>query len=94
MPVTAKFSKEFYDRLGHTVADELVDWFNTVDATYRSDFKDLFAAHFGQLDAKLEQRLAELRVEFRDHTGRLETRLVRWLFVFWIGTLGTVIALL
>ncbi len=36
MPITAKFSQEFYDRLGHKVADELVDWFNKVDTTYRS----------------------------------------------------------
>ena len=46
MPVTAKFSEEFYERLGHGVADELVDWFNTVDATYRSDFRDLFQGQF------------------------------------------------
>jgi len=27
MPVTAKLSKAFYDRLGEEVANELVDWF-------------------------------------------------------------------
>jgi hypothetical protein len=89
MPVTAKFSEEFYARLGHRVADELVDWFNRVDDTYRSEFRELFAAHFRAFDAKLDQRTAELREEI----ARLETRLIRWMFLFWVGTLGTMVAL-
>ena len=89
MPVTAKFSEEFYHRVGHRVADELVDWFNRVDETYRSEFRELFAAHFRAFDAKLDQRTAELREEI----ARLETRLIRWMFLFWVGTVGTMIAL-
>jgi hypothetical protein len=58
MPVTAKFSKEFYDKLGHPVADEIVDWFNQVDATYRTDLRELNELNFARFDAKLEQRLA------------------------------------
>ena len=41
MPVTAKLSKKFYDTLGEDIANELVDWFNQVDATYRSELRDL-----------------------------------------------------
>jgi hypothetical protein len=33
MPVTARLSKAFYDQLGEGVANELVEWFNMVDAT-------------------------------------------------------------
>jgi hypothetical protein len=33
MPVTARLSKLFYDRLGEEVTAELVEWFNNVDAT-------------------------------------------------------------
>ena len=35
MPVTARLSKRLYDVLGENVANELVDWFNTVDLTHR-----------------------------------------------------------
>ncbi|HEX9690880.1 MAG TPA: hypothetical protein VGA22_02155 [Gemmatimonadales bacterium] len=98
MPITAKFSQEFYDKLGHGVADELVDWFNQVDVTYRSEFRELFALHFAQFDAKLEQRVAELRAEFRtelrDSTTPLETRLIRWMFAFWTGTTVMVIGVM
>jgi len=105
MPVTAKFSEKFYSRLGHDVADELVDWFNKVDATYHADLRELNELNFARFDAKLEQRIAELRSalhqeiaelrsELHQAIARLETRLIRWMFLFWVGTVGTMIALL
>ena len=64
MPVTAKLSRRFYDALGDEVANELVAWFNSVDATYRSDLRELNELNFARFDAKLEQRLAGLRADF------------------------------
>jgi len=79
MPVTAKLSQLFYDRLGEQVANELVDWFNAVDATYRADLRELNELNFARFDAKLEQRLAELRsdlrAELRSEIARLEVKL-------------------
>ena len=75
MPVTAKLSKLFYERLGEQVANELVDWFNAVDATYRGDLRELNDVNFARFDAKLEQRLAELRAELVTRIERLEARL-------------------
>jgi hypothetical protein len=63
MPVTARLSKRFYDVLGEDVANELVDWFNAVDLTYRADLRELNELNFARFDAKLEQRLAELRAD-------------------------------
>ncbi len=123
MPIAAKFSKEFYAKLGHGIADELVDWFNKVDATYRSEFRELFEVNFARFDAKLEQRLAEIKAELREEIAALEqrlvefkaelreeiaalradfssklsgleSRLIKWMFLFWVGTLGTVVALI
>ncbi len=65
MPVTAKLSRKFYDTFGDEIANELVEWFNRVDAAYRSEFRDLFEIHFARFDAKLEQRLAEVKTELR-----------------------------
>ena len=36
-----------------------------MDATYRADLRELNELNFSRFDAKLEQRLAELRAEFR-----------------------------
>jgi hypothetical protein len=59
MPVTAKLSQRFYQRFGDELTNELVDWFNAVDATYRSDLRDLNETNFARFDAKLEQRFAQ-----------------------------------
>ncbi len=39
MPVTARLSKRFYEVPGEDVTNELVDWFNAVDLTYRTDLR-------------------------------------------------------
>ena len=75
MPVTARLSKQFYDRLGEAVTNELVDWFNQVDAAYKSDLREMNDLNFARFDAKLEQRLAELRLEFRTGLGSLDAKI-------------------
>ena len=64
MPVTAKLSRKFYEKFGDDLTNELVEWFNLVDATYRSDLRELNELNFARFDAKLEQRLAELSARF------------------------------
>jgi hypothetical protein len=65
MPVTARLSQKFYERLGDDIAKELEDWFNAVDATYRNDLGQLNELNFQRFDAKVGERLAELREELR-----------------------------
>lgn len=130
MPVTAKLSKLFYDRLGEEIADELVDWFNAVDATYRADLREINELNFTRFDAKLEQRVAQLHARLETKMERLaaelnakidrvaaelnaridrvaaelntriervaaelrvalavqRSKLIKWMFVFWAGT--------
>lgn len=123
MPVTARLSKRFYDRLGDDIANELVDWFNTVDATYRLDLRELNESNFARFDAKVDQRFAESDAKWEKRFAELdakwekrfaeldakwetrfaqfeasvdrrfaelrvelatrETRIVRWMFLFW-----------
>ena len=122
MPVTARLSRKFYEQFGDDLTNELVDWLNQVDATYRAEFRELFEVHFGRFDAKLEQRVAQLDAKLEQRAGQLDAKieqrfaefdakleqrgaqletkmeqmkseLLRWNFLFWIGTLGTVVAL-
>jgi len=75
MPVTAKLSRKFYERFGDELTNELVDWFNQVDATYRSELRELNELNFARFDAKLEQRIADLRTEFAELRGELRAGL-------------------
>ena len=60
-----------------------MDWFNAVDATYRADLRELNELNFARFDAKLEQRLAQVKSD-----------LVKWMFVFWAPTALGVVSLL
>ena len=75
VPVTAKLSKRFYEVLGEDVANELVDWFNQVDATYRSDLRELNELNFARFDAKLEQRAAQLDAKVEQRAAQIEAKL-------------------
>lgn len=92
-----------------------MEWFNQVDATYRTELRDLNDRNFARFDAKLEQRLAELRAELREGMTRvdlslrqeiatvdaslrtemrvgfanLRADLLKWMFVYWVGSAVT-----
>ena len=74
MPVTAKLSRKFYERLGDDITTELVDWFNAVDETYRNQLKEMNELNWNRFNDRLEAGLANLRAD-----------LIKWMFVFWMG---------
>ena len=130
MPITAKLSNKFYEKLGDDVANELVEWLNLVDTSYRQEFKDLFEANFRRLESEMrglrehvearitglegvmnarllgvEGRIVELPgrllAQMDARMERVEVRLERqkwslltWTIVLWVGTLGTMVAML
>src|SRR5256885_11234527 len=75
MPVTAKLSRKFYEKFGDDAANELVDWFNMVDATYRGDLRELNELNYDRFDAKLEQRVAELDAKLEQGTAELRAEM-------------------
>ena len=77
VPVTAKLSRKFYEAFGDESANELVEWFNAVDATYRADLRELNELNFQRFDAKLEQRIAELRAKLEQRIAELHAKLER-----------------
>jgi hypothetical protein len=83
MPVTAKLSRNFYEKLGDDVANELVEWFNQVDAEYKADLKELADLYYGRFRAELRAELAAARAE-----------IVKWMFLFWAPTALALVGLL
>ena len=75
MPVTAKLSRQFYERFGDELTNELVEWFNLVDATYRSDLRELNDLNFARFEAKLDLRVTELRKDMEAGFARADARL-------------------
>ena len=129
MPVTAKLSRQFYERLGDEITNELVEWLNQVDIAYRGELRELNAANFARFDPKMEQRFAEFELkvdrrlaEFREHVDHrfaemdrritvleakvdsgfekirsemtaFKAELVKWIFLFWLATVATTLAI-
>lgn len=126
MPVTARLSKKFYDRFGDDIANDLVDWFNQVDATYRADLRELNELNFARFDAKLEQRTSQLESKLEQRIAQVESKLeqriagveskfeqrisqleskleakigalraelIKWMFIFWAGTVIPVVGM-
>ena len=100
MPHTVKLSQRFYDKFGHDLVEELVNWFNETDTTYRAELRELNDLNFARFDAKLEQRVAEVKAELRQEMGQLRTELaelranlIKWMFVFWMGQAALTVGL-
>lgn len=104
MPVTAKLSREFYERFGDKLVDELIGLLNEVDTTYRSELRELNELNFARFDDKLERRLTEFRSDLdrrlTDLDARWERRigdlrfdLIKWMFLFWLGTVTSLIGI-
>ena len=102
MPVTAKLSKAFYDRLGEQVVNELVELLNQVDQTYRTELREQNDLNFARFEAKLGERLADSRAELEVRLSTLRSEvldavrdtkvsLLRWMFAFWVGTAGLIL---
>jgi ribosomal protein L29 len=71
MPVTAKLSRKFYEALGDEVSNELVDWFNAVDLTYRTELREVNDLNWARFKAELEGGMAGLRAEFKEEMAGL-----------------------
>ena len=59
---------------------------NAVDASYQANLRELNELNFARFDAKLEQRLSELRAELRTEIHALKADVIKWMFLFWTGT--------
>jgi hypothetical protein len=75
MPVTAKLSRKFYERLGDDVANELVDWFNAVDETYRAQLKELNDLNWNRFEGSMDARFAEFELLMDKRFSALELKL-------------------
>ena len=74
MPVTARLSKAFYDQFGEQVTNELVEWFNQVDLTYRTDLRALNDSNFSRFEAVLGTRIAELELRLEQRFAEMDAR--------------------
>ena len=59
-----------------------MNWLNQMDAAYRTELRELNETNFARFNAELRAGLAVL-----------EARLIKWMFLFWIGQAVTTVGL-
>ncbi len=74
MPVTAKLSRLFYERLGEQVANELVEWFNAVDRTYRTELRETNELNYARFSAEMSARFAEQNSWIERRFAEMDTK--------------------
>jgi chromosome segregation ATPase len=72
----AKLSERFYQKFGHDLVEELVTWLNEMDSGSRTDLRELNELNFARFDAKLEQRIAEVKSDLRQEIAALRTEVL------------------
>jgi hypothetical protein len=101
VPISARLSRLLHRTLGEQGADDLVNWMTKVESG-RSELNEVMLAwrvatdaRFAAIDVRFDG--VDRRLESLDrHMERLEGRMIdlfRWSFVFWIGTVGAMIAI-
>ena len=76
-----------------TSPNELVDWFNQVDATYKSDLRELNELNFARCEARLEGEIAQAVAQLEARMAAFEARVIKWMFLFWVGQAVTTVGL-
>jgi uncharacterized protein involved in exopolysaccharide biosynthesis len=73
--IAVKLSREFYERFGNDATNELVGVLNTISLSYRDELREINELNFARFDAKVGERLAELRQELKQDVAQLRSEL-------------------
>ncbi len=108
MPVTARLLQRLHESLGDDATNDLFAWWEEAATVNRAAVREVADLYFARFEARLEKGLAEVRSEmdkgFSKVRSEMDVRLadqradlVKWMFLFWMGTLvplaGLMIAL-
>ena len=81
------FPKALIDRITDEGARSLADILNTVENSVQKATLEIAEECF-------EKRLAQVQSALQTKIAQSEARLIKWMFIFWVGQLGSMIAIL
>ena len=96
--------QRLHDSLGDEATNDLFAWWEEAATVNRAAVREVADLYYARFDARLEKGLAEVRAELAKELGQLRSEaagkhadLIKWMFIFWIGTLvplaGLIVAL-
>jgi gamma-glutamylcysteine synthetase len=75
MPVTARLSSRFYEKLGDEATNDLVNWLNDFDAEFSERVNALNDRNWDRFREQLDSTKTELRAEIRTGLADLRTEM-------------------
>src|SRR3990172_410201 len=104
MPASARLLQKLKETWGEEVTQDLVAWVSEAQAVNRAELRELADLYFARFGDRLEERIAasEARMDaglagLRAEVASRMRDQMKWMFVFWIGTLvplaGLIVAL-
>jgi hypothetical protein len=57
-----------------------------VDLAYHTELRELNELSIARFEARIDQRAADVRAEFRTELQGLKAEMITWMFLFWAGT--------
>ncbi len=90
--------KPLREKLGDDGVDALVRLINQSQENQKQDLLEFLSEKFerrlAEESAKLREAIAELRSEFKSDIASTRADLIRWMFIFWVGQIGVIFAML
>ncbi|HXV85687.1 MAG TPA: hypothetical protein VD793_03255, partial [Gemmatimonadales bacterium] len=93
VPLSGKLALGLSQKLGEDVASDLINVWNALEALHHSEFHGL-RQDLARLEGRIESRLVEFKAELKQDIASVRADLITWVFVFWLGTVGIIVALL
>mgnify|MGYP001580858795 CR=1 FL=1 len=75
------------DKFGDAVTQALIDMFNQVEERAKDRSIEVVEERF---ERRLSEEIGKLRIEMHD----MRANIITWMFIFWIGQVGTITAIL
>jgi predicted nucleic acid-binding Zn-ribbon protein len=110
LPTTPKLPLKLHERLGDDAMTELLTLFGEHGAETRAEFHELreadarLEARVAALEKRMEagfadvkQQIGDVRQQITDlkpHIAGVQAELIKWTFLFWLGTIGIVLLLI
>lgn len=92
--MTGALLKKLRETLGDEAASDLVTWVERSSDRDMAQLRQLADSYYERLDARLEQRLAETRADLRVEIAAQRSDIIKWMFIFWAGTIIPLAALM
>ena len=85
MAIMPEFPAKLHEKLGDEAMNELATVFREL---HNADAR--IEASLGALGSELKEEIAEVKIQI----SSAQAELVKWTFLFWVGTIGLVVLLL